>query len=212
MLAVIGLFVMTGFAGNAQARYVEADPIWLAGGLNLYGYAGQNPTQNTDRLGLCPPEYKGDCIDPVYPLESVIGLIVTRGASAPIQSTVGSLRTAYTLTNSAPANANSTAAVVEEQALAKSTPEPTTGGSCKITPEQQANLDRFTGKLPANARDSVTVQQLPNGGVAAQGTSPGQVPGSSAVYEKQIDANGQTMSVTKTVYDPAGNIVSVKDK
>jgi hypothetical protein len=52
----------------------------------------------------------------------------------------------------------------------------------------------------------------PNDGVAVRATSPGRVPGSSAVYEKQIDAAGNTVEYTKTTYDPAGNIVHVKDK
>jgi hypothetical protein len=74
------------------------------------------------------------------------------------------------------------------------------------------NLDRFKDKLPINAKDSVIVRSLPTGGTAAQGTSPGRVPGSAAVYEKQIDASGTTIQYTKTTYDPAGNIVHVKDK
>lgn len=45
-----------------------------------------------------------------------------------------------------------------------------------------------------------------------QATSPGRVPGSRAVYEKQIDASGKTNQYTKTTYDPQGNIVHVKDK
>lgn len=45
-----------------------------------------------------------------------------------------------------------------------------------------------------------------------QATSPGRVPGSKAVYEKQINATGKTTQYTKTTYDPQGNIVHVKDK
>lgn len=48
--------------------------------------------------------------------------------------------------------------------------------------------------------------------MAAQATSPGRVPGSKAVYEKQIDTAGKTIQSTKTTYDPKGNIVHVKDK
>jgi|GEM_PF-6780445 len=33
-------------------RYMTPDPIGLAGGLNLYGYAGQNPINYVDALGL----------------------------------------------------------------------------------------------------------------------------------------------------------------
>jgi hypothetical protein len=45
-----------------------------------------------------------------------------------------------------------------------------------------------------------------------QATSPGKVPGSKAVYEKQIDVNGKTIQYTKTTYDPQDEIVHVKDK
>ena len=65
---------------------------------------------------------------------------------------------------------------------------------------------------PGLAPGFVIIRALPNGGVAAQGLSPGRVPGSSDVYEKQIDATGRTSQYTKTTYDPAGNIVHVKDK
>ncbi|WP_296355060.1 RHS repeat-associated core domain-containing protein, partial [Ramlibacter sp.] len=82
----------------------------------------------------------------------------------------------------------------------------------KLTAEQAKNINRFEKKLPSNAKESVSVKPLPNDGVAVQATSNGRVPGSSAVYEKQIDAAGKTVQYTKTTYDPAGNIVHVKDK
>lgn len=35
-------------------RFISEDPIRLAGGLNLYAYAGNNPVNATDPFGLCP--------------------------------------------------------------------------------------------------------------------------------------------------------------
>ena len=45
-----------------------------------------------------------------------------------------------------------------------------------------------------------------------QSEVPGRIPGSKAVYEKQVDARGVTISHTKTTYAPNGSIVHVKQK
>jgi len=80
-----------------------------------------------------------------------------------------------------------------------------------LAPQIAKNFTRFVNKLPRGARD-VTVRDLPGGGKVFQAEVPGRVPGSKAVYEKQVDPAGRTIQVTKTTFDPAGNIVHVKDK
>ncbi|MEJ7812825.1 MAG: RHS repeat-associated core domain-containing protein, partial [Gemmatimonadaceae bacterium] len=44
-------------------RFTQEDPIGLAGGVNLYGFAGADPVNFSDPFGLCPPNDKnqGDC-------------------------------------------------------------------------------------------------------------------------------------------------------
>jgi hypothetical protein len=41
---------------------------------------------------------------------------------------------------------------------------------------------------------------------------PGNVPGSKAVYQQAVSADGVTTTFTKTTFDPQGNIVHVKVK
>lgn len=58
-LAASLLLILIMLCAPAQARYMQADPIGLAGGLNPYSYAYQNPYKYVDPSGLdaAPPGY-----------------------------------------------------------------------------------------------------------------------------------------------------------
>lgn len=73
------------------------------------------------------------------------------------------------------------------------------------------NLARFVEKLPT-AAGPITIYALPDDGCAFVSEVPGRVPGSKAVYEKQVDCGGNTTQYWKTTFDPQGNLLHVKDK
>ena len=54
-----------------SGRFTQEDPIGLAGGLNLYGFAGGDPVNFSDPFGLCP-----------WCLTGAIGAIVGAGSAA----------------------------------------------------------------------------------------------------------------------------------
>ena len=47
------LFRRNRFYDPSTGRFTQQDPIGLAGGLNLYGYAGGDPVNHSDPFGLC---------------------------------------------------------------------------------------------------------------------------------------------------------------
>lgn len=80
-----------------------------------------------------------------------------------------------------------------------------------LTPEQAKNFARFQKKLPKGAKPA-EVHPMPGGGKKFVGEVPGKVPGSKAIYEKVVDASGNTVRYDKITVDPTGNVVHVKQK
>ncbi|MCG9881829.1 MAG: hypothetical protein MH472_14635, partial [Bacteroidia bacterium] len=78
-------------------------------------------------------------------------------------------------------------------------------------PSQLANFNRFAKSLP-NTATNFSIFDMPNGGKAFQAYVPAtNIPGSFAIYEKQIDAAGKTLQMTKTTIDAEGKVVHIRD-
>ncbi|HEU4559416.1 MAG TPA: RHS repeat-associated core domain-containing protein [Longimicrobium sp.] len=50
------LYRRNRYVDPASGRFTQEDPIGLAGGVNLYGFAAGDPISYSDPFGLCPPE------------------------------------------------------------------------------------------------------------------------------------------------------------
>ncbi|MBS4753966.1 hypothetical protein KG112_14225 [Nocardioides sp. zg-ZUI104] len=81
----------------------------------------------------------------------------------------------------------------------------------ELTPAQAGKLKRYRKKLPAGA-ESTVITEGKGGTVVLSSRVPGRVPGSYAVYEKTVDAAGDTVAYTKTTVLPDGHVAHVKDK
>jgi len=55
----------TRYYDPATGQFTQQDPIGIAGGLNLYGFAGGDPVNFSDPFGLCPEESEDGavCLD-----------------------------------------------------------------------------------------------------------------------------------------------------
>ena len=74
------------------------------------------------------------------------------------------------------------------------------------------NFKRFFKDIPVNSKGNVTVDLVEDGNILFTTTSPGNVPGSKAIYQKLLDRKGKTLEFIKTTYDNAGKVAHVKDK
>lgn len=198
-----------------QARYYDpttggflsVDPVTPATGnifnFSRYAYANNNPIANTDPDGRCPD--KSGCNEAIpYSIfrDTLLGRVVS--------NVIGNKAALFSPTSTNPLSGNvldrgqlqdAKLGVATDVLSAIVAPELLPGKSAGdgaarevgLTAVQLKNVDRFTKKLPANAKDSVSLKALPNDGVATQAASPGRVPGSSAIYEKQIDSAGKTI-------------------
>ena len=55
------LYMRNRYYDPVTGRFTQEDPVGLAFGLNLYGFAGGDPVNFSDPFGLCPIEDRGNC-------------------------------------------------------------------------------------------------------------------------------------------------------
>jgi RHS repeat-associated protein len=75
----------------------------------------------------------------------------------------------------------------------------------------EASGQRFFGKAPKGSQNFQTARNA-DGSTTFRYETPGRVPGSKAIYEKKVDAQGNTVRVHKRTLDPEGNLVHDKEK
>ncbi|TCV97425.1 RHS repeat-associated protein [Luteibacter rhizovicinus] len=143
------------------------------------------------------------------------GLVVRTAATVVADSLAsGSLVTA--IVGNAPAVTASGMIVADGIAAANGVPTPMSpemsaaGAEFQLAGAQAANLRRFESKLPAG-NTGTHVDAFGNGALFTA-TVPGNVAGSSAVYQKAVDGAGTTTSYLKTTFLPNGDVAHIKDK
>lgn len=67
-------------------------------------------------------------------------------------------------------------------------------------------------KGSSNNYNSYEISRTNNDTYIIKMENPGRVPGSKAIYYREVDSNGKTLKVYKETYDPNGNLVHRKDK
>jgi hypothetical protein len=83
--------------------------------------------------------------------------------------------------------------------------------SDQLPDEIKNNYNRFVNRS-TNKYENYKVTKLENGDYIFQTTKAGDVPGSKAIYYKQVDSKGKTISTYKDTYDQFGNFVHRKYK
>jgi len=191
-------------------RFISEDPVHFgAGDVNLYGYVFNAPLDFTDSSGMAVDPISWTAAGIACGSGAILGSVYTSAAARlagrkPTWSemahgaTIGCGTGMLALISWIAAAGAGVAIAANE------------GVGVALNAAQALNVQRF--KLP-NGAGTTTVRELPGGGRVFQASVPARdVAGSYAVYEKQIDAAGKTLELTKTTYDPMGRIVHVKDK
>lgn len=209
------IYMQQRYYDAIAGRFLSNDPVAAiddGGGFNRYWYANNNPYRFTDPDGRDP-----EWIAQVYQMGNPaggnevgpVGIVTGVGVFA-LGAGVASGPAIF---SSALANlpaVNSMGINALEFAAGDALGGTSLAASVSMTVKQLANLARFEKSMPT-ANTGVAVDALGDGLVFTS-TVPGKVPGSQAVYQKTVDAAGETTGLLKTTTDPAGEVMHVKDK
>jgi RHS repeat-associated protein len=203
------LYRRNRYADPKTGRFTQEDPIGLAGGLNLYGFANGDPVNFGDPFGLCPwcvgagigaATGAGYTIVDNYlngrPLTTNLLYNTLSGAVA--GATLG-----YTLGISAGA---ATAVVVNDVILFEGGRQALRAelrtGLKGLSAGQAANIARQLGK---GAVDNIRITPNAGGAITAELTREGR--NGYQILTKIINEAGETVRMSQSAYDKAKRIV-----
>ncbi len=234
-LFIVCAMLTVQFSSAADARFIspdDYDPTLPGVGTNRYAYSGNDPVNKSDpnghfvdQMGNWTPS-TGDegctsgCLSTMQHV-TILGGVALGGAALVAGSTIavaagtdylsatifGTEIIASEVGVAAPGAAIGSVVISRAEAFSKAAKS-----APSLTTAQIESLKSFAGKIPSNSKSSLSVTVQKNGTATFTAVSPGKVPGSKAVYQKVVAPDGTTKSVPKTVYDPAGKVVSVKEK
>ena len=78
--------------------------------------------------------------------------------------------------------------------------------------DTEANWNLATNFIPLKGEFILYDPDANNENYRIKMENPGRVPGSKAIYYKEVDRKGNTIRVYKETYDPSGNLVHTKEK
>jgi RHS repeat-associated protein len=234
------VYMQARYYDPATGRFLSSDPDTPTPGntfnFGRYTYTDDNPIMGTDPTG----KQCAQCLySPGESLERQVSInagaskkaLVITAAVAPLlpaSGFVGATAAAVTVDTIAtgsvasgillngPSVVASGGILAEMAAAANGMPAPNSAvaaaedSEISLTSGQSSNLTRFNKSLPSG-NTGTSVDSLGEG-VVFTSTVPGNVPGSSAVYQKTVDSGGQTSGFLKTTFAPDGSVAHVKDK